>query len=207
MRAEERLLAPALRDELGGQPVEQLRMRRRRALRAEVLARLDEPASEDLLPEPIDGDARDERVALVDQPAREAEPVDGLIVAHRMQRAGCARRRRARLWPRSCRARAARRTAARTTARSFITSVDGICRSASAFRAAASASRAGFSSGAVERKTAASSSACAALRSAAGSCQHGPQPRREVGALRADSAASVTDSRKRPMPWPIVPSR
>ena len=59
-------------------------MRRRRALRAEVLARLDEAAAEDLLPEPIDGDARDERVVLVDQPAREPEPVDGLI-----SRIGC----------------------------------------------------------------------------------------------------------------------
>ena len=42
------------RDELRRQPVEQLRVGRRRALRAEVLAGLDEPAPEELLPEPVD---------------------------------------------------------------------------------------------------------------------------------------------------------
>ena len=62
-QAEERLLAPALLDEFGGQPVEQFRMRRPGALRAEVLAGLDEAAAEHLLPESIDGHARDERIA------------------------------------------------------------------------------------------------------------------------------------------------
>src|SRR6185503_19299667 len=84
--ADQRLLAPALRDEFGGEPVEQLRVRGRRALRAEVLARLDESTAEDLLPHAIDGDAGDQGVVLVDQPAREPEAVDGLIAAHGMQR-------------------------------------------------------------------------------------------------------------------------
>ena len=66
-------------------------MRRQRALRAEVLARLDDAAAEQLLPEAVDGDAGDERVVLVDQPSREAEPVDRQVVAHRVECVGRAR--------------------------------------------------------------------------------------------------------------------
>ena len=66
--------------ELRREPVEQLRMRRRRSLRAEVLAGLDEAAAEELLPGAVDRDARGQRVLLVDEPAREAEPVRHLIV-------------------------------------------------------------------------------------------------------------------------------
>ena len=68
--------------ELGGQPVEQLRVRWRRALRAEILAGLDDAAAEELLPQPIDGHARDERVVFVDQPSRQSQPVRRLVVTH-----------------------------------------------------------------------------------------------------------------------------
>ena len=53
-------------------------MGRWRALRAEVLARLDDPAAEDLFPQAVDHDARDERVALVHEPARQAQAIRGL---------------------------------------------------------------------------------------------------------------------------------
>src|SRR5262245_29842141 len=62
-------------------------MRRRRPLGAKVLAGFDDAATEDLLPETIDVDPRDERVVHVDEPARESEAVRRLIVAQRMQRA------------------------------------------------------------------------------------------------------------------------
>ena len=55
--AMERLDVPARLHELDGEPVEQLRVRRDRALRAEVLARLDDAAPEVLLPETVDEDA------------------------------------------------------------------------------------------------------------------------------------------------------
>src|SRR6185436_7692842 len=58
----ELLHAPAARDELEREPVEELGMRRALALRAEVLARRDEPAPEDALPRAVDEDARRQRV-------------------------------------------------------------------------------------------------------------------------------------------------
>ena len=71
----------------------------RGALRAEVLARLDQTAAEELLPEPVDRHAGDQRVGRIDQPAGQPEAVGRQLVAHRMQRAGrvrrtCARRAR-----------------------------------------------------------------------------------------------------------------
>ena len=53
-------------------------MARRRALRSEVLAGLDEAASEQLLPQAVDDDARDQRVVRINEPAREAQAVGRL---------------------------------------------------------------------------------------------------------------------------------
>ena len=74
--------------ELRRQPVEQLRMRRRRSLRAEIFARFDEAAAEELLPGAVDRDARRQRVPFVDEPARQPEAVRHLVVAERVQDGG-----------------------------------------------------------------------------------------------------------------------
>ena len=50
----DRLEPPAVADQLAGQPVEQLGMRRRLPLLAEVARRGDDPAAEVVLPEPVD---------------------------------------------------------------------------------------------------------------------------------------------------------
>ena len=63
-------------------------MRRQGALGAEVLARLDQAAAEDLLPQAIDGDARDERILLVHEPPRQAEAIRRQLVPHRVQDTG-----------------------------------------------------------------------------------------------------------------------
>ena len=62
MQRDQLLHVPAGLAEFHGQPVEQFRVRRRRGLRAEVVGRLEESGAEELLPEPIDGDAREQRV-------------------------------------------------------------------------------------------------------------------------------------------------
>ena len=136
-------------------------MRRRRALRSEVFAGLDESASEKLLPEPIDRDAGDERVVLLDQPARQPEPVDGLIVAQRMQRAGVAAKTRSPLASKLPRTRSSK-DGRSNDGRSFMTSVDGIWRSASAFRRGGKRVARGLQQRRRRReRRAASSSACA----------------------------------------------
>jgi hypothetical protein len=61
-------------------------MRRRRALRSEVFTGLDEAAPEELFPQAVDDDARDQRVVGIDEPAREAQAVGRLVLAHRLQR-------------------------------------------------------------------------------------------------------------------------
>ena len=63
-------------------------MRGRAPLRAEVFARLDEAAAEQLLPGAVDRDARRQRVLLVDEPARQAKAVRHLVVAERRQEVG-----------------------------------------------------------------------------------------------------------------------
>jgi hypothetical protein len=73
-------------------------------------------------------------------------------------------------------------------------------------RAAASASRVGFSSGLVERKAAAISSVCAELRWSAGTASTG-RTRAARSAPCRGFGTSVTEMRKRPIPCPIVPSR
>ena len=75
-----------------GKPVEQLGMRRQRALAAEVLRRGDDAAAEMHAPDAVDDDARGQRIAAARQPAREAQPIARLIAGKRRQ----ARRRVAR---------------------------------------------------------------------------------------------------------------
>ena len=69
------LPAPAGRHELRRQPVEQLGVRRRFALEAEVLRRGDQAPAEELLPDRIDGHAGGERVGRVDEPAGQVVPI------------------------------------------------------------------------------------------------------------------------------------
>ena len=66
-----RLQAPASADQLGGQPVQQLGVRRLFAHRAEVAGRGDESAAEMMLPEPVDDHPRGQRVFGADQPVRQ----------------------------------------------------------------------------------------------------------------------------------------
>ena len=63
-----RLQAPAARDELGRQPVEQLRVRGFVAHRAEVAGGADEAPAEVVLPEPVDHHAGRQRMVGPDQP-------------------------------------------------------------------------------------------------------------------------------------------
>ena len=57
--------APVIRDELAGQPVEQARVRRRRAVDAEVARGADQPAAEVVVPEPVDDHAGEQGAASV----------------------------------------------------------------------------------------------------------------------------------------------
>ena len=68
------------------QPVEQLGMAGRFALRAEVFLGLDQPDAEDLRPEAIDGHSGGQGVPRIDQPPRQPEPVLGLAVGEGRQR-------------------------------------------------------------------------------------------------------------------------
>ena len=63
-------------------------MGRRLALGAEVLAGQDEAAAEELLPEPVHGDAGGEGVLVVHQPVGEAEAVGGLALRKGRQEGG-----------------------------------------------------------------------------------------------------------------------
>jgi hypothetical protein len=76
---------PSLFDEFDGKPVEQLRMRRGFALIAEVLRRLDEPASEECLPCTVHRDTRGERMVWRDEPSREGEAVGRHAIGQRRQ--------------------------------------------------------------------------------------------------------------------------
>ncbi len=71
----DRLLAPASVHELAGQPVEQLGMTGGRSLGAEVVVGLDQAAAEIRLPDPVDDDAGRERIAAIDQPARQVQAI------------------------------------------------------------------------------------------------------------------------------------
>ena len=67
------LHAPTAIPKLGGQPIEQLRVRRRGALCTEIVLRLDDAETEKLLPVAIDRHARRERIAAIDEPTRQIE--------------------------------------------------------------------------------------------------------------------------------------
>src|SRR5437867_2715778 len=62
-------------------------MRRRLAARAKIFRRADEPASEEMLPNVVDRDARGERIFRISNPARQIKPVRDL--ASRMERVQC----------------------------------------------------------------------------------------------------------------------
>src|SRR5262245_19548475 len=61
--------------QLTGKPVDQFRVRRRRSLRAKVILRLHEAASEILLPDTIHRDASGKRVVGIHEPSGEIEAI------------------------------------------------------------------------------------------------------------------------------------
>src|SRR5262245_28816652 len=64
----QRLDVPATLNQLAGEPIEKLRMARRFALRAKILAGLDEANTEELLPDAVDGNPREQWMIGSDQP-------------------------------------------------------------------------------------------------------------------------------------------
>ena len=84
---DELLAAPALTHEFGGQPVEQLRMRRRLARGPEVIGRADQTDAEKLAPDVIDRDTAGERMLRRDEPFGEIQTVRLLLhgLCHRRQ--------------------------------------------------------------------------------------------------------------------------
>ena len=87
--AHEPFLRPAVVDEVGGQPVEQFGVRGSVAAGAEVVDRMHDPEAEELLPDPVDGDPRGERIERVGDPVRHLQAA-ALIRGHRR----CVRPRR-----------------------------------------------------------------------------------------------------------------
>ena len=85
---EERLHIPAGADKLAGEPIEQLGIFGAVALAAEVIDGFHEAAAEEGLPETIHRHAREQRMARVGQPAREAEAVARLVGGKRRERRG-----------------------------------------------------------------------------------------------------------------------
>ena len=69
--------------ELGGEPVEQLRVRRQRAHPAEVVRRLDDPPAEVVVPDAVDDRPPRQRVPLVDDPLRQRGAALRLVMAFR----------------------------------------------------------------------------------------------------------------------------
>ena len=65
---------PARVAKLGSEPVQQSRMARTFALRSEILGSRHQAPPEVLLPDPIDSDARRQRIVVREQPAGEFEP-------------------------------------------------------------------------------------------------------------------------------------
>ena len=66
--------APARVDEFRREPIEQFRMACGEAGGAEVIRRGDKPATEAVLPEPIDGDTGRERIGGTGDPLRQRPP-------------------------------------------------------------------------------------------------------------------------------------
>jgi hypothetical protein len=75
----QRLLAPASCHDFRGEPVEQLRVGRGLAARAEVAGRRHDSAAEVMLPEPVDDDARREGIVRAGQPLRQRRATAGLV--------------------------------------------------------------------------------------------------------------------------------
>src|SRR5438132_827459 len=82
------LEAPAAFHQLDGQPVEQLRMRRRFALRAQVFTGADDPGTEISLPDPVDNRSSRRRRLTVDHPAGERQAVYRLVGRQRVKERG-----------------------------------------------------------------------------------------------------------------------
>src|SRR6266567_1849206 len=80
------LRPPLLVKQLRRQPVEQVRMRRRRSLRPEILARFDNAAAEKGFPRAVDRDTGRQRVVLVDDPVCQAQTVRHLVLRQRVER-------------------------------------------------------------------------------------------------------------------------
>ena len=72
---DESLAAPAEARQFGREPVEQFRMARQFAARAEIVFGFHERAAEEMFPKMIRGDAARERMRRLDEPAREIEAV------------------------------------------------------------------------------------------------------------------------------------
>src|SRR5262249_38291993 len=70
------------------EPIEQFRVRRQLALRAEVADRLDETDAEHLRPETIDGHSRRQGVLGTDQPFRQPETIARSVPGQRREDAG-----------------------------------------------------------------------------------------------------------------------
>ena len=85
------LHAPAIAHEFRGQPIQQLRVGGRRALRSEIFAGLHNAAAEQLLPVAIHRDARGERVVVGYQPVGQAQAIGHLIVGQRIEDEGNSR--------------------------------------------------------------------------------------------------------------------
>ena len=73
------LEAPAVLHQLDRQPVEQLGMRRRVALCAEVFAARDDPCAKVRLPDAVHLDARGRGAAPIDDPVGERQSVVGQV--------------------------------------------------------------------------------------------------------------------------------
>ena len=67
----DRLHREAARNQLSGEPLQKLRMRRLVTSDSEIVLRLDKAETKKTLPPPVDGHAMRERVLRVDEPARQ----------------------------------------------------------------------------------------------------------------------------------------
>ena len=74
---------PSGADQLGREPIEELGMRRRLSLDAEVLGRFDEARAEMVLPDPVDGDARCQWIFRRSQPTGQAQSITRDTVGQR----------------------------------------------------------------------------------------------------------------------------
>ena len=72
------LPAPAVRDELARQPVEQLRMRRAAAAKAKVARRADQAAAKMVIPNAVHHHAASQRMRRIAQPFGQRQPPLGL---------------------------------------------------------------------------------------------------------------------------------